>query len=167
MAATVVGMCHAPNCLINADWLIICVLLTCCTLYCRSTCGKSSISACKTRTPRTTKRSPPSPSPSPAAVNVSAFLFYFFELLLAGQMAVASSTCSPPHPIARLLLWLCWDSNEYFSASVAGRQQSTANTIIAAGEHLVSGRVGETFAFRFFCWGIFKKVLDSCQVWSY
>lgn len=42
---------------------------------------------------------------------------------------------------------------------VAGRPQSTANTIIAAGEHLVNvGRAGGTFAFRFFVGGFLKSI---------
>jgi len=39
--------CLFHGALINVDWLIICVFLTWCTLYCRSARGKSSISACK------------------------------------------------------------------------------------------------------------------------
>jgi len=39
--------CLFYRALINVDWLIICVFLTWCTLYCRSARGKSSISACK------------------------------------------------------------------------------------------------------------------------
>lgn len=47
---------------------------------------------------------------------------------------------------------------------VAGRPQSTANTIIAAGEHLVNvGRAGGTFAFRFFVEGFFKKYWTAAK----
>lgn len=141
-------MCHAPkNCLINVDWLIICVLLTCCTLYCRSTCGKSSISACKTRTPRTTKR-------SVAAVNVSVFSFLFFFLSFSLQAKwlwpAANLAPSPANLTLPLPLWLCWNSNEYFSLAT--------NTIIAAGEHLVR-------TFRFF--GFFKKKYWTAAKFGY
>lgn len=127
------------------------------------TCGKSSISACKTRTPRTTKRSPPSPSPSPpAAVNVSAFLFYFFSFCSQGKWQRPRQPPRPPPPNRTLLLWLCWDSNEYSPPSPCPWQAAKYSDYNNCGWRTSCQRWSRwgnfSFAFRFFVEGFLKSI---------